>query len=84
LSLIDCGPDCLKALAEIERFLDGEVEPGMHAYIEHHLSGCTSCTERTEFRRRVRVMIAAKCSQEPVPAELRARIEGLIRGPLAP
>ena len=82
MSLSDCGPDCLKALAEIERFLDGEVEPGMQAFIEHHLSGCDPCTERADFRRHLRDLIAAKCSGEQVPAELRTRIEGLIRGPL--
>jgi len=80
LSLSDCGPECQQALAEIERFLDGELDPGARVFVERHISGCDPCTERVYFRRRVRELIATKCAGEQVPADLRARIQELLGG----
>jgi mycothiol system anti-sigma-R factor len=77
--LSDCGPECLKALREIERFLDGESEPGVRAYVVAHLAGCSPCSERAAFRRHVKELIGAKCREEEVPAELQVRISALVR-----
>lgn len=80
MSLSDCGPECQQALAELERFLDGELEPGARAFVERHLSGCDPCTERVDFRVHVRELIATKCVGERVPEDLRARIQALLGG----
>ena len=74
----DCGPECEETLREIERFLDGELEPGLRAVITHHLSTCNPCTERAEFRQHVKDMIAAKCAGDVMPADLLSRVKALI------
>ncbi len=77
--MVECGPDCEQTLKQIERFLDGEVDPAVRATVEVHLSGCHPCMDHAEFRRSLRIMISTKCSGEDVPADLSERIRGLIR-----
>jgi mycothiol system anti-sigma-R factor len=74
----DCGPECEETLREIERFLDGELEPGLRAVIALHISTCNPCTERAEFRQHVKELIASKCVGDAVPADLLARVKALI------
>lgn len=79
MSLSDCGPECLEALREIERFLDGELEdPGMRAFVDRHLSGCSPCMERAEFRRHLKEIVGSKCRERQVPPELSERLRSLI------
>jgi mycothiol system anti-sigma-R factor len=84
----DCAPGdvgCRETLREIERFLDGELDAGVTAGIQRHLSGCNPCTQRAEFRRHLKVMISSKCSEGSVPPELLEKIhEMLSRGNLSP
>jgi mycothiol system anti-sigma-R factor len=74
----DCGPECEETLREIERFLDGELEPGLRAVIASHLSSCNPCTERAEFRRHVKDLVATKCSGDAMPSDLLSRVKGLL------
>ena len=74
----DCGPECEETLREIERFLDGELEPGLRAVITRHLSACNPCTERAEFRQHVKDLIASKCVGDTMPADLLSRVKALI------
>jgi mycothiol system anti-sigma-R factor len=76
--LDDCGPICRETLREVQRFLDGELDVGAKVAIEHHLSGCNPCMQRTEFRRHLKVMIWSKCAGDEVPPDLIARVQGLI------
>ncbi len=55
-------PGCMEALKEVERLLDGELEAELRIKVEKHLSGCSPCMDRAEFRRHLKVMIAAKCT----------------------
>ena len=55
-------PGCMEALKEVERLLDGELEGELRINVEKHLSGCSPCMDRAEFRRHLKVMIAAKCT----------------------
>ena len=75
----DCGPECQETLRELERFLDGELEPGMRAMVDKHLSGCDPCTQRTEFRIHLKAMISSSCRRDEVPAELLARVQSLLQ-----
>jgi mycothiol system anti-sigma-R factor len=76
----DCGDDCTETLREIERFLDGETSVSVGETIERHLSDCSPCMERAEFRRSLKAMLAAKCrGGDEVPQELRERIVAIIR-----
>jgi len=73
--------DCEEVLKEIELYLDGELEDSMCGEIREHLSGCGPCTDRAEFRRRLRELFAEKCGCEQVPDRLRARVEALMQDP---
>ena len=79
-ALDDCGPLCQETLREIERFLDGELDRVVTVRIEEHLSDCSPCMQRAEFRRLLKVMVAEKCTQRAAPDALSARIRELIRG----
>ena len=74
----DCGPECEETLREIERFLDGELEPVLRAVITRHLSMCTPCTDRAEFRKHLKDLIASKCAGDAIPEDLLSRVKALI------
>jgi mycothiol system anti-sigma-R factor len=79
-SLDDCGPICQETLREIERFLDGELDVSVSTAIEHHLSDCNPCMQRTEFRRHLKVMVSSKCAGDAVPDQLHQKVRDIIRG----
>jgi mycothiol system anti-sigma-R factor len=74
------GPHCRETLREIERFLDGELDPALGARIEAHLSDCSPCMQRAEFRRHLKVMISEKCTEHVAPTGLQDRIRELLDG----
>lgn len=76
--MIDCGPECMEALKEVERLLDGELRGELRIKVEKHLSGCSPCMDRAEFRRHLKVMIAAKCTGDAPPPELLIRVRAII------
>jgi mycothiol system anti-sigma-R factor len=76
----DCGADCQETLAEIEAFLDGEVDVTIQSRVEVHLSDCSPCMQRVEFRRHVKLLVSRKCGHETLPPGLRERISALIDG----
>jgi mycothiol system anti-sigma-R factor len=80
----DCGPECQQTLRELERFLDGELEPGMRAVVDKHLSGCNPCTQRTEFRIHLKAMIASSCSRDAMPPDLLERVQSLLQAEIPP
>jgi mycothiol system anti-sigma-R factor len=71
--------DCEKALKEIELFLDGELPSQAVQEVGAHLKDCPPCGERAEFQRRLKSLLATKCSDE-VPVSLRGRIEAILGG----
>jgi len=52
-------PGCMEALKEVERLLDGELEGELRIKVEKHLSGCSPCMDRAEFRRHLKAIIGA-------------------------
>jgi mycothiol system anti-sigma-R factor len=54
--------DCDDALVEIEAYLDSELAPDLRIEVEAHLSGCSHCFERGEFKKRLRDIIRRKCT----------------------
>lgn len=76
--MTECGSNCEETLAEIQRFLDGELDHSIELSIEQHLTGCNPCMQRTEFRRHLKVMISAKCGGDAVPDALRTKVMDLI------
>jgi mycothiol system anti-sigma-R factor len=76
--MIDCGPECMEALKEVERLLDGELPTDLQVKVQKHLSGCSPCMDRAEFRRHLKDMIASKCGGDVPSPELLVRIRAII------
>ena len=74
----ECGPDCTETLLEVEADLDGEVDPDLAARIADHLSGCSPCLDRAEFRQHLKELVATRCIEKDVPEALRNRIRAII------
>ena len=70
--------DCDQVLVEIETYVDREVAVVRYEQIEAHLKLCPPCLERTEFRQRLKQIVASKCCSEIVPESLMARVRALI------
>jgi mycothiol system anti-sigma-R factor len=80
--ITDCGPDCQEALAELERFLDGELPSGEVGRVKQHLSDCYPCTDRASFEEQLRAVVRRGCV-DAAPADLVERIRtGLANGDL--
>jgi mycothiol system anti-sigma-R factor len=77
-------PECEKALQDLERFLDGEIDQPQRGLLDAHLVGCTPCMERADFKRHVKELIASRCGCDEVPAGLQDRVSALLEGPTAP
>lgn len=70
--------DCQRILEQIELYLDGELEGDQHTELERHLGDCGPCMERSDFQRRLRELVKAKCGCDEVPAHLLERVRGLL------
>lgn len=80
--VFDCGPDCQEALAELERFLDGELPEAEVGRVKRHLSACYPCTDRASFEEQLRAIVRRGCA-DAAPPDLVARIRtGLASGDL--
>ena len=77
--MIDCGPECIDNLREIERFLDGELDTIVRVRVETHLADCFPCTQRAEFRRHLKVIVSRSCGGADVPQQVSERIRAMIR-----
>lgn len=71
--------DCDDALVELEAYLDGELGGEVRLEVEGHLTGCSHCFERGEFRRKLRIIIRTKCaSVGELPPAVADRIRSAI------
>jgi anti-sigma factor (TIGR02949 family) len=68
---------CEEALRRLALYLDGELDLGSRTRMEEHLHRCRTCYSRAEFERRLKERLA-ELGREPVPDELRGRIETLV------
>jgi len=64
---------CEDVLEELERYLDGEIDPRAAAEVAGHLSDCRSCFSRAEFQRRLLQIVGLKCRTQS-PAHLWRRV----------
>jgi len=69
--------DCDGVLAELDLFLDGELDESRLATIEAHLHQCSPCLEAFDFEAEFRRVIAARC-RETASEQLRARVAAAI------
>lgn len=69
------GTDCDEVLRDLDLYLDGELPAARARTVERHLSECSPCLSRGEFRRRVIEIVRTKCrSKEEPPVSLHLRI----------
>jgi anti-sigma factor (TIGR02949 family) len=75
------GTDCDEVLRDLDLYLDGELPAARARTVERHLSECSPCLARGEFRRRVIEIVRTKCRspREEPPASLHVRIRRSIR-----
>lgn len=76
----DCGPDCDEALAELERFLDGELPATEVGRVSEHLAACYPCTDRATFEEQLRAVVRRGCV-DAAPPDLVARIRSVLAEP---
>jgi mycothiol system anti-sigma-R factor len=75
---VDLSPtDCEHVLRQIELYLDGELIGVERVEIERHLGECSPCSGRSEFQRRLKEMLRAKCGCDDVPVEVLQRMRSL-------
>lgn len=72
--------DCRAVLEQIELYLDGELDPALHAEVHAHLSGCGPCASHSEFQRRLKELLREKCGCDEVPPSLLERIRAISSG----
>ncbi len=53
----------------------------MHLEIHQHLEACTPCMDHSEFKRRLKELLRAKCGCGEVPPEVLDRIRILLEAP---
>lgn len=68
---------CDDAIAQLQAFLDGELDEVTVARIEAHLQECSPCLEAYDFEAELRKVIVAKL-REDVPGDLRGRIMSIL------
>ena len=78
------GTDCERVLKQIELYLDGELVGVERVEIERHLGECSPCSGHSEFQRRLKEMLRAKCGCNDVPAELLERVRAMVSRPHQP
>ncbi|XVV00589.1 anti-sigma factor family protein [Actinosynnema sp. CA-248983] len=68
---------CREAVRELWQFLDGELPPDERHGVEEHLERCVRCCGELEFAQALRGLLGAQRA-EPMPADVRARLERFI------
>ncbi len=68
-------------LRQIELYLDGELVGVERVEIERHLGECSPCHGHSEFQRRLKEMLRAKCGCNEIPPELIERVRALVSSP---
>ena len=76
--------DCVRALRQIELYLDGELIGAERVEIERHLGECSPCHGHSEFQRRLKEVLRSKCGCDEVPAELLERMRTMFSTPHHP
>jgi mycothiol system anti-sigma-R factor len=72
----DCtAGNCNETIRELDLFLDDELSDNARQSIRRHLDGCPDCLEAFDFHAELKQVVAAKCHNDEMPADLLARIE---------
>ena len=66
----ECGTQCQEALAQLERFLDGELSDTTLDEVKAHLTACYPCTDRATFEEQLRAIVRRDCVDAAPPSLL--------------
>lgn len=80
----DDKTDCRLTLRDLERFLDGELSAEQRTHVLEHLDDCLECYHAYDFQAELRQVVAAKCSNDELPAELQERLRRACHGDGSP
>lgn len=69
------GPGCAETLKELDTFLDSELSDAARQTIRHHLDGCPDCLSAFDFHAELKQVVAKKCQENEMPADLLSKIE---------
>ena len=68
---------CDDAIAQVQAYLDGELDETVVARIEAHLEECSPCLEAYDFEAELRKVIAARLRSD-IPGDLRSRLTAVL------
>ena len=66
--------ECREILGDLARYLDGECQPDLEHVVTAHLAACPPCTNRADFERHIRSLVA-RCCREQAPPDVLYRLE---------
>ena len=70
--------DCDETLQALEAYLDGELATDGREQVHEHLDGCLDCLHAFDFHAELKVVIATKCGNEPLPPALVAKLKACL------
>ncbi|MDT8341467.1 MAG: zf-HC2 domain-containing protein [Longimicrobiales bacterium] len=68
------GIRCQEALARINEFMDGELDPSEAPSVEEHFKVCTRCYPHLKLEREFRSRLQSALQHPRVPDQLRNRV----------
>jgi anti-sigma factor RsiW len=73
------GLKCSEVMAELSRYLEGDLAPDRSAQIEAHVSECQACAAFGEgFGRMIEAVRTRLGEPEPVPADVAVRLRAAL------
>jgi anti-sigma factor (TIGR02949 family) len=80
---MSCGhpheTDCREVLAQLDEYLDGELDADRRALFAEHLAECGPCLDQAVVERAVKERVGRCCGCSPAPEHLRVQIVTRIR-----
>ncbi|HYT29928.1 MAG TPA: mycothiol system anti-sigma-R factor [Actinomycetota bacterium] len=70
---------CEEVLAEVERYVDGELDVERTRHLAIHLNECSPCLHRADFQRRLREIVRSKCAPRGAPESLLLKVRAVMR-----
>ena len=70
--------DCRRALADIEAYLDGELDEHACRRVEAHAAACASCGDDLDRLRRT-IGLCRNAGRTPLPEEVREKARAAVR-----
>lgn len=70
---------CYESREHLQEFMDSTLPPEQEAEVRAHLESCSVCAAELALQREIRSRVAADVPRREVPAELRRKVEQIMR-----